>query len=103
MSRKSKKMVHGLRKRREKRRMEAAAMFAGGQQKPARRVRERREQKTKERKEVKWPEISARAARVGRVIVFTDKSGLFQRPARRRTWAPDGKTPVLEFNCNWKK
>ena len=23
--------------------------------------------------------------------------------ARKRTWAPEGQTPVLEFNFNWKK
>lgn len=72
-------------------------------QKPARRARERNEQKIKEWKEVKWPEISGRAAREGRVIVFIDESGLSQRPARKRTWAPEGETPVLEFNFNWKK
>jgi transposase len=72
-------------------------------QKPARRARERKENKIREWKEKKWPEISARAARKGRTIVFVDESGLSQRPARKRTWAPEGQTPVLEFNFNWKK
>ncbi len=72
-------------------------------QKPARRARERKENKIREWKEKKWPEISARATREGRTIVFVDESGLSQRPARKRTWAPEGQTPVLEFNFNWKK
>lgn len=25
------------------------------------------------------------------------------RPARKRTWAPEGQTPVLKFNFNWNK
>jgi hypothetical protein len=43
------------------------------------------------------------AAREGRTIVFVDESGLLQRPVRKRTRAPEGRTPVLEFNVNWKK
>lgn len=39
----------------------------------------------------------------GRTIVFIDESGLSQRPHRRRTWAPRGQTPALEFHCNWEK
>jgi hypothetical protein len=27
---------------------------------------------------------------------------LSQRPHRRRTWAPRGQTPVLQFYFNWK-
>lgn len=72
-------------------------------QKPARRARERNEETIRRWKEQTWPEISARAAREGRTIVFVDESGLSQRPARKRTWAPEGQTPVLEFNFNWKK
>src|SRR3982750_687837 len=37
-----------------------------------------------------------------RTIVFIDESGLSQRPHRRRTWAPRGQTPVLQFHFNWK-
>lgn len=72
-------------------------------QKPKRRARERKEDKIREWKEKVWPEISARAAREGRIVVFVDESGLSQRPARKRTWAPEGQTPVLEFNFNWSK
>jgi transposase len=35
--------------------------------------------------------------------VFQDESGLSQRPAVRRTWAPRGQTPVLVHGFNWKK
>ena len=38
-----------------------------------------------------------------RTVVFIDESGLSQKPHRVRTWAPCGKTPVLEFDFNWKK
>lgn len=34
--------------------------------------------------------------------VFLDENGLSQRPHRRRTWAPRGQTPVLQFHFNWK-
>ncbi len=32
-----------------------------------------------------------------------DESGLTQKPAAKRTWAPQGETPILELNFNWKK
>ena len=34
-------------------------------------------------------------------IVFQDESGVSQRPAVRRTWAPRGQTPVLTHAFNW--
>jgi transposase len=36
------------------------------------------------------------------VIVFIDESGLSERPARIRAWAPRGCTPVLQSHFNWK-
>jgi len=69
----------------------------------ARRARKRKEDQIRAWKRRQRPAISARAAREGRTIVFVDESGLSQRPARKRTWAPQGQTPVLEFNFNWKK
>lgn len=36
-------------------------------------------------------------------IVFQDESGISERPAVRRTWAPRGETPVLLHAFNWKK
>jgi transposase len=32
-----------------------------------------------------------------------DESGVSQKPPLRSTWAPRGRTPVLEHNFNWKK
>lgn len=37
----------------------------------------------------------------GRTIVFVDESGLSERPHRCRSWAPRGKTPVLQYHFNW--
>ena len=36
-------------------------------------------------------------------IVFQDESGISERPAVRRTWAPRGETPVLLHAFNWNK
>lgn len=66
-------------------------------------MRARKEDKIREWKKKKWPEISARATRQGRTIVIVDDSGLSQRPARKRTWAPEGQKPILECNVNGKK
>jgi transposase len=38
----------------------------------------------------------------GRTIVFIDESGLSTRPTRVRTWAPIGKTPVIQETFGWK-
>lgn len=35
------------------------------------------------------------------MIVFIDESGLSERPTRVRTWAPKGRTPVIEFHFGW--
>ena len=43
-----------------------------------------------------------KAKNEGRTIVFIDESGLSQRPHRCRTWAPRGRTPVLQYHFNWK-
>lgn len=32
-----------------------------------------------------------------------DESGLSERPTRIRTWAPKGKTPVIQYHFNWKQ
>jgi len=72
-------------------------------QKPERRARERDEAKITQWKEVQWPQIKARARKEGRTLVFVDESGLTQKPAAKSTWAPQGETPILELNFNWKK
>ena len=42
-----------------------------------------------------------KALREGRLIVFVDESGISERPARVRTWALKGQTPVIQFHFNW--
>ena len=42
------------------------------------------------------------AQRQRRIIVFVDESGLSTKPTRVRTWAPRGKTPLLQESFNWK-
>ena len=37
-----------------------------------------------------------------RTIVFIDESGLSERSHRVRTWAPRGRTSVLQHHFNWK-
>jgi transposase len=46
--------------------------------------------------------IKKKAQRQGRLIVFVDESGLSTQPTRVRTWAPRGKTPLLQETFNWK-
>lgn len=72
-------------------------------QKPTRRARERDEQKIQRWKDEQWSRIKAKARKEKRTIVFIDESGLTQKPAAKSTWAPEGETPVLELNFNWKK
>ena len=72
-------------------------------QKPKRQARERDEASIQEWKDQRWPELKARARKEQRTIVFVDESGLTQKPAAKSTWAPEGQTPVLELNFNWKK
>ena len=33
--------------------------------------------------------------------MFVDESGMTQKPHRVSTWAPKGKTPVLQYHFNW--
>jgi hypothetical protein len=49
-----------------------------------------------EGKEVAFPQ--KRALKEGRTVVFCDQSGFYLLPAVVRTYAPVGKTPVLEEN-----
>lgn len=43
-----------------------------------------------------------KARKERRTIVFIDESGLSTRPTRVRTWAPVGKTPVIQETFGWK-
>src|SRR3954447_22880423 len=72
-------------------------------QKPEKRAREADREAIERWKSQRWPELVAEAEKEQRTIVFVDQSGFSQRPARKRTWAPRGHTPILEFNFNWKR
>jgi transposase len=72
-------------------------------QKPKRLARERDGEKIAQWKDQRWPQLKAKAQKECRTIVFVDESGLTQKPAAKSTWAPEGQTPVLELNFNWKK
>lgn len=43
----------------------------------------------------KWPELKKQARLERKTLVFVDESGFYLLPARVRTYAPRGKTPVL--------
>jgi len=42
-----------------------------------------------------WPELCRRARRERRVLVFVDESGFYLLPGVVRTYAPEGRTPVI--------
>jgi transposase len=75
----------------------------GSPQKPEKRAREADREAIERWKTERWPQLMAEAEQGQRTIVFVDESGFSQRPARKRTGAPRGHTPVLEFNFNWKR
>ena len=64
-------------------------------QKPRRRARERDEAAILHWKLVKFPRIAQAARQRGAHLVFLDESGFMLTPTVRRTWAPQGQTPVL--------
>jgi hypothetical protein len=39
----------------------------------------------------------------GATVIFIDETGFSRRPSLRRTWAPEGQTPVLQEHFNWQK
>ena len=43
----------------------------------------------------KWPELQKQARLERKTLVFVDESGFYLLPARVRTYAPRGKTPIL--------
>ena len=72
-------------------------------QKPQRKARERDEVKINKWKGEDWPELKRRAEAERRTIVFVDECGFSQKSTAKRTWAPEGETPVIEMNFNWEK
>jgi transposase len=65
-------------------------------QKPRRRARERDEAAIRRWQSEAFPRIARQAQRRGAHLVFLDESGFFLTPSVRRTWAPRGRTPVLD-------
>jgi len=43
------------------------------------------------------------AQAAGATVIFIDETGFSQRPNLRRSWGPEGQTPVLKEHFNWKK
>jgi len=65
-------------------------------QKPRRRARERDEAAIRRWQAEQFPRIARDAQRRGAHLVFLDESGFLLTPTVRRTWAPQGRTPVLD-------
>jgi transposase len=65
-------------------------------QKPERRARERDENAILDWQSREFPRIAREAQERGAHLVFLDESGFFLTPSVRRTWAPRGKTPILD-------
>ena len=64
-------------------------------QKPKRRARERDEDAIKHWKSATFPDILEAAGTRDAHVVFLDESGFMLTPTVRRTWAPQGQTPLL--------
>ena len=62
---------------------------------PIRRAIQRDEEAIKRRPNEVWPDLRRRARRERRVLVFEDESGFYLLPGVVRTYAPEGRTPVL--------
>lgn len=64
-------------------------------QKPRRRARERDEKAIATWKRDTFPDIVQATAQRNAHLVFLDESGFMLTPTVRRTWAPEGQTPLL--------
>jgi len=64
-------------------------------QKPQRRARERNDQEIDFWKRYEFPRILREARQRGAHLVFLDESGFFLLASVRRTWGPQGQTPIL--------
>jgi transposase len=65
-------------------------------QKPRRRARERDEAAILDWQSKEFPRIASEARQRDAHLVFLDESGFMLTPSVRRTWAPQGKTPILD-------
>jgi transposase len=65
-------------------------------QMPRRRARERDAAAIRHWQAVEFPRIAREAQRRNAHLAFVDESGFLLTPTVRRTWAPRGRTPVLD-------
>jgi transposase len=65
-------------------------------QKPRRRARERNEAAILDWQSKEFPRIAREAQQRGAHLAFLDESGFMLTPSVRRTWAPRGRTPILD-------
>jgi transposase len=65
-------------------------------QKPQRRARERDEAAIENWRQVRFPAIAEATRQRDARLVFLDESGYMLTPTVRRTWAPCGRTPILD-------
>lgn len=64
-------------------------------QTPIRRASQRDESAIAWWRDVTWPELRRQARRERRALVFVDESGFYLLPGVVKTYAPEGRTPVL--------
>jgi transposase len=64
-------------------------------QMPIRRAIQRDEQAIQHWRAAVWPELRKRVRREHRVLVFEDESGFYLLPGLVRTYAPEGRTPII--------
>jgi transposase len=64
-------------------------------QKPKRKARERDESAIAHWKRYRYPHIVRSARKRGAHVFFLDESGFQLTPCVRRSWAPEGQTPIL--------
>src|SRR6202035_170178 len=68
-------------------------------QKPCRRARERDEAAIQRWQTEEFPRIAQEAETRGAHLVFLDESGFMLTPTVRRTWGPQGQTPILDASA----
>lgn len=62
---------------------------------PVRRASQRDESAIAWWRDITWPELRAQARRERRVLVLVDEAGFYLLPGVVKTYAPEGRTPVL--------
>jgi transposase len=63
---------------------------------PIQRALQRDEEAIERWRDEVWPELRKRARRERRVLVFVDESGFYLLPGVVKTYAPEGRTPILK-------